>query len=454
MSPRSFGLFLVLCLALSHTTVAQYYPDQSYVLRIDSLYQNIETNEGLALSGDGKNLMLQQDRTTGYLIVKPQYSSSPFNQGLPSWNGSAPDDSSSFKVQMRFPYGAGWSPWLTVGFWKANIWSSYGATSYSGGYIDYDNAVLSSYVSAWQFKVIMIRPAVDHTSPTLHTLSFFVSDSRTTSSMDFNQILNDKPGAIFVPTDFIYQYGVDPDIGGSICSPTSVCMILRSYSVAVDPLQFARDTRDPYFDMFGIWPRVVQNASEYGLDGAVTRYRTWSQARDVLANGGRIAMSIGEPLYSGHLVMLAGFNANGDPIVHDPARSNGYSYVYNKSDLSHSWYDKGGVGYTFFPAETHTASAQQFPEKEPLAHGFQLYQNYPNPFNPSTKIQFTIVNRQLTIVKVFDVMGQEIATLVNEVKEPGTHTVEFNASSLASGVYLYRLQAGDFVQTKRLVLLK
>jgi hypothetical protein len=398
--------------------------------------------------------MLQQDRTNGYLIVKPQNSSSPFNRGLPSWNGSAPDESSSFKVQMRFPYGAGWSPWLTVGFWKANIWSSYGATSYAGGYIDYDNAVLSSYVGAWQFKVIMTRSAVDQASPTLHTLSFFVSDSRTTSSLDFNQIINDKPGAIFIPTDFIYQYGVDPVIGGSICSPTSVSMILRSYTIAVDPLQFARDTRDPYFDMFGIWPRVVQNASEYGLDGAVTRYRTWSQARAVLASGGRIAMSIGEPLYSGHLVMLAGFNANGDPIVHDPARSDGYSHVYNKSDLSHSWYDKGGVGYTFFPAEIHTASVEQFPEKEPLAQGFQLYQNYPNPFNPTTKIQFTIVNRQLTIIKVYDVLGSEVAILVNEVKEPGTYTVQFDGSNLTSGVYFYRLTAGDNVATKRFVLLK
>jgi hypothetical protein len=83
-----------------------------------------------------------------------------------------------------------------------------------------------------------------------------------------------------------------------------------------------------------------------------------------------------------------------------------------------------------------------------------LSQNYPNPFNPSTNIQFSIVRRQLTIVKVFDVLGREVATLVNEVKEPGTYTVQFNASSLASGVYFYRLQAGDFVQTKKLVLLK
>jgi Secretion system C-terminal sorting domain len=99
-----------------------------------------------------------------------------------------------------------------------------------------------------------------------------------------------------------------------------------------------------------------------------------------------------------------------------------------------------------------------------LPREFHLLQNYPNPFNPSTKIQFTIVNRQLTIVKVFDLVGREVATLVNEVKEPGSYTVEFsakggsasggNGSNLASGVYFYRIQAGDFTQTKRLLLLK
>ncbi len=83
-----------------------------------------------------------------------------------------------------------------------------------------------------------------------------------------------------------------------------------------------------------------------------------------------------------------------------------------------------------------------------------LDQNYPNPFNPSTKIQFTIAKRQLTIVKVFDVLGRDVATLVNEVKEPGTYTVQFDGSHLASGVYFYRLQAGNFVATKQLLLLK
>lgn len=88
------------------------------------------------------------------------------------------------------------------------------------------------------------------------------------------------------------------------------------------------------------------------------------------------------------------------------------------------------------------------------AYTFELTQNYPNPFNPVTNLQFTIHNCQLTTVKVYDMLGREVATLVNEVKQPGTYTVQWNASGLASGVYLYRLTAGTLVQMRKLVLLK
>jgi aminopeptidase N len=83
-----------------------------------------------------------------------------------------------------------------------------------------------------------------------------------------------------------------------------------------------------------------------------------------------------------------------------------------------------------------------------------LSQNYPNPFNPTTTFEFRIANRELTTLKVFDVLGREIATLVNEVRAPGAYTVRWDASSLSSGVYFYKLEAGDFTQTRKLLLLK
>ena len=104
---------------------------------------------------------------------------------------------------------------------------------------------------------------------------------------------------------------------------------------------------------------------------------------------------------------------------------------------------------------------------------FVLYQNYPNPFNPATSIQYAINSRQFVTLKVYDLLGKEVATLVNEELEAGIYQVEFNAAQsdlggsrpeitsgisarggYASGVYFYKLQAGSFIKTKKMILLK
>jgi hypothetical protein len=87
-----------------------------------------------------------------------------------------------------------------------------------------------------------------------------------------------------------------------------------------------------------------------------------------------------------------------------------------------------------------------------------LYQNFPNPFNPSTNIQYAITSRQFVSLKVYDVLGKEVATLVNEEKSEGQYEVEFNLESSiknpASGIYFYQLRAGDFIQTRKMLLIK
>lgn len=85
---------------------------------------------------------------------------------------------------------------------------------------------------------------------------------------------------------------------------------------------------------------------------------------------------------------------------------------------------------------------------------YLLYQNYPNPFNPSTKIMYRIVNESKVVITVYDILGKEVETLVNEIKEPGTYELELNAHRLASGTYIYRLVAGDYVESKKMILLR
>lgn len=93
-------------------------------------------------------------------------------------------------------------------------------------------------------------------------------------------------------------------------------------------------------------------------------------------------------------------------------------------------------------------------EVEVVPQQFELSQNYPNPFNPSTTISWQTPASGHQTLKIYDVLGNEIATLVNEEKPAGSYKMEFNASQLSSGVYFYKLQTGDFLETKNMILLK
>ncbi|HKI78312.1 MAG TPA: aryl-sulfate sulfotransferase [Ignavibacteriaceae bacterium] len=129
---------------------------------------------------------------------------------------------------------------------------------------------------------------------------------------------------------------------------------------------------------------------------------------------------------------------------------------------------KEGDGYKILVSSTadtnlHSMSANTFKIDNPtgiddfkttLPVEYSLKQNYPNPFNPTTIIQYSIPNRSMVTLKVYDLLGREVQTLVNEEKPVGNYRVNFNASSLASGVYFYRITAGSFNMTRKLIVLK
>jgi hypothetical protein len=85
---------------------------------------------------------------------------------------------------------------------------------------------------------------------------------------------------------------------------------------------------------------------------------------------------------------------------------------------------------------------------------FSLQQNYPNPFNPNTKFSYQMCKTALVSIKVYDLLGREVATLVNEVKQAGSYPIEWDATRYSSGVYFYRMQTGSFVDVKKMVLMK
>jgi plastocyanin len=93
-------------------------------------------------------------------------------------------------------------------------------------------------------------------------------------------------------------------------------------------------------------------------------------------------------------------------------------------------------------------------DDELIAEKFELNQNYPNPFNPSTRISYAIPRASFVNLKVYDIIGNEIAVLVNEEKQAGNYQIDFDATELTGGVYFYQLLTGSFVETKKMILTK
>jgi len=138
----------------------------------------------------------------------------------------------------------------------------------------------------------------------------------------------------------------------------------------------------------------------------------------------------------------------------DSLLSKGYELDWLELPEGHSWglwrATIDNMLKYFFPSSATGIDINnlQMPE------GFELYQNYPNPFNPSTTMIFSISDARSTNLKVYDILGNEIATLVDEEKTSGSYSVIFIADQLSAGVYFYELKSGDFVKTKKMVLLK
>jgi len=131
----------------------------------------------------------------------------------------------------------------------------------------------------------------------------------------------------------------------------------------------------------------------------------------------------------------------------------GEPFIGHSSNTSHNQYE--GFWYLYYEDVIVTVE-----DDLTMPATFKLEQNYPNPFNPTTIIKFGVPERSNVVLKIYDILGGEVATLVNEEKSSGAYEIEFDASKLSSGVYFYQLkatsnggQAGEFIQTKKMILI-
>jgi hypothetical protein len=129
------------------------------------------------------------------------------------------------------------------------------------------------------------------------------------------------------------------------------------------------------------------------------------------------------------------------------------AYVYEVGNTGPTGNGNNESAY-YFGAEPFTISVNGVNDAANTVNSFALSQNYPNPFNPSTVLNYSLPQRGTVSLKVYDMLGREVVTLVNATQEAGNHSVNFNASKLASGLYVYTLRAGNNVMSKKMMLLK
>ncbi|MGM0739866.1 MAG: T9SS type A sorting domain-containing protein, partial [Bacteroidota bacterium] len=150
-------------------------------------------------------------------------------------------------------------------------------------------------------------------------------------------------------------------------------------------------------------------------------------------------------------------SSNGIQSEHDPFYYYYSRFQYLDQEMVYGGYSPDGGG--FWDGEENVSgqlfvNATSSEYADGLPREFALQQNYPNPFNPSTRIAFALPQQQHVRLEVYDLLGRRVALLVDEVRPAGAYTVDFDAAALTSGVYLYRITAGDFNQTRKMMLMK
>jgi hypothetical protein len=209
-----------------------------------------------------------------------------------------------------------------------------------------------------------------------------------------------------------------------------------------------------YYKMFMTGgPAEAGGYNVAGRFGEMVLVDTFSFQNPLSMNELTQAFSLTFPTTQDTIYWAFGYKADESSPEWDTIYSCGLSLVWDSIPDFHDRWNFGAK----FPVKILSVTAVE--ENAASPSEFVLYQNYPNPFNPITSIQYAITSRQFATLKVFDLLGKEVATLVNEELEAGIYKVDFNVAQISrteigSGIYFYKLQVGNFNETKKMLLLK
>ncbi|WP_425145303.1 peptidase C39 family protein [Deinococcus sp.] len=293
---------------------------------------------------------------SGHVLSGPETSAPPFDELVPSWNALTPPGSSlTLEVRVRAGDG-GWSRWFSFGTWTAAAGrSSLDGQSDAAATLNTDTLALKVPASAYQSRVTLRGAA------RLTLLAFSTSlKAGRTARLGEPSDRSAWGTVLAVPqrSQMLYKDG-----GEVWCSPTSTSMILGYYGVSVTVPQAAAGTYDKAYDGTGNWPFNTAYAGSLGMRAYVSRLSSLSAAERYISAGVPLALSLGwkagelpgaaVPSSSGHLMVLVGFDAAGNPVLNDPAAPSdaGVRRTYPRAAFERLWLThSGGTVYVIAPA--------------------------------------------------------------------------------------------------------
>ncbi len=287
----------------------------------------------------------------------------PFNDLVPSWNVEMPEGT-GFRAEIRLGRKADgfWTPFYHFGVWGNAPKPAERVIEDGSGIVDVDTFRSSQTFDRIQYRFVFTTAAAGK-SPVLRRVGLAYSNTLNNEGLAAVHRKPIDPGppsgwARRLPVPWRSQSVEDGRIRGSICSPTSVAMVLQYYGVNLPTAQVAATVFDPEYRIYGNWIRAVETAYLCGVAGYLERFGDFEGVKRHIAAGHPVIASIrvdtpgelrGAPYKTsnGHLIVIAGFDANGNLHVNDPAAKTIEAGVvtYAKEDMQKVWLDHGGVGY-------------------------------------------------------------------------------------------------------------
>lgn len=323
--------------------------------------------DNIRASADGTYIELVDGALAGSLTIPKVTTRFHFNEAIPSWNGWT-SANTGFRVWMN-PVLADRGPfsWFDAGTWgRVSDELTTRIIPLKNGVYNIDTLLLNSVAEGVAVRFDLVRMSADLPSPKIFhfALSYTNSTGNQQLSRKFAASRQFQTASASLNVPYKSQVVERDSWIGRICSPASVNMALATFGIREETQTVAAKLFDPVCDAFGVWHRSIQGASQEGVRGYITRFRTWGDVAKEIGQGHVICASIrfkagevSDPMLQygrrkqgteGHLILITGVLADGTVTVHDTASKDyGVNSVWRQEELAKAWFDKGGVAYVF-----------------------------------------------------------------------------------------------------------